>query len=80
MFEEQVYKLDPKYGKTDNEVKFIKEPRHGTWSVSFKRGEIPRKLRGRWTDLSRLKALTDSYLRNRKDNKAALGERVDGSE
>lgn len=72
--------LDAKYGEIDNEAIFTRDPRFGTWSVSFKRGAIPAILTGQWFSLKDLMTKTEIYLSTRKDNKATLGAPVETRE
>lgn len=72
--------LDAKYGEIDNEAIFTRDPRFGTWSVSFKRGAIPAILDGQWFSLKELQIKTENYLSTRKDNKATLGAPVETRE
>lgn len=51
--------------ENNNSLIFRKDPRLGTWSVSFERGGIPDVLKGQWTRLSALEARAINYIQNR---------------
>jgi hypothetical protein len=62
----------------NSRVFFKKNPRFGTWSVSFERGAIPQILSGEWQFFSELFDRVNIYLRHREKSKTEIKEEING--
>ena len=59
-------------------VNFRRDPRYGTWSVSFDKGGMAPKLQGQYTSFQELYNKVDFYLRTREKFKCSIGEEILG--
>ena len=49
----------------NNSITIAPENPYGLWKVSFQRGAVPEKLRGRYTSYNLAEAAVDSYLKSK---------------
>lgn len=61
-----------------NKVWFRKNPRYGSWSVNFDKGQLPSILKGQFLRFEELYELTEFYLQNREKWKCSIGEELTG--